>query len=390
MTDNSQSDNSQSDNSQRLSGGSAPAGASSTTTVSTTTVTTKRTVEEYAVRRKRPWWLPLVALGTIPMAFWPRGDDDADIASPVETEVAVETTLAAVETVAPETAAPETVAAETTVASAPETTVAAAVADTTVVAAAAKPIPVVAKEAGNFTKLTAAIGAAGLTDTLMGEGKFTVFAPTDEAFAKLPDGVLDALLKPENKDLLAKVLTYHVVSGETFAKDITAGDVATVEGDSITLSVDPVKANDATIITADIPASNGVIHAIDTVLLPPGVDLASLVAAQATPESLTVYFANASAAIDAEAQAKIDAAVEQLKKLPAGTKVSIVGHASTRGNPERNGALSIARANNVKADLEKGLGADASKIEFSVDAKGDTQPDVDEAKSRKVTIEIQP
>ena len=244
--------------------------------------------------------------------------------------------------------------------------------------------------AGSFTTLAAAVTAAGLVPTLKGTGPFTVFAPTDEAFAKLPDGVLDALWKPENKDVLAKILTYHVVSGVTLAKNITAGDVATVEGDSITLSVDPVKANDATIITADIPASNGVIHAIDTVLLPPGVDLASLVAAPATPESLTVYFANASDAIDAEAQAKIDGAVEQFKKLPAGTKVSIVGHASTRGNPERNRALSIARANNVKADLEKGLGADASKIEFSVDAKGDTQPDVDEAKSRKVTIEIQP
>jgi uncharacterized surface protein with fasciclin (FAS1) repeats len=383
-------DNSQSDKSQRVSGGSASAGASSTTTVASTTVTTKRTVEEYTVRRKRPWWLPLVALGTIPMAFWPRGDGDADIAAPPVTEVAVETTLASVETVAPETVAPETVAAETTVAPAPETTVAAAVADTTVVAAAGKPIPVVATEAGNFTKLTAAIGAAGLTDTLMGDGKFTVFAPTDEAFAKLPAGVLDALLKPENKDVLAKVLTYHLVSGETFAKDITAGDVETVEGDSITLSVDPVKANDATIITPDIPASNGVIHAIDTVLLPPGVDLASLVAAPATPESLTVYFANASSAIDGEAQAKIDGAVAKLKQLPAGTKVAIVGHASTRGNPERNRELSISRANNVKADLEKGLGADASKIEFTVDAKGDTEPDVDEAKSRKVTIEIQP
>ncbi len=383
------------DNSQTSRGGSASAGASSTTKVTTTTVTKKTTIEEYVVRRKRPWWIPLVALGTIPMAFWPRGDANVE-AAPLDTEVAVETTLAPVETVAPETtvaAVPveTTIAVETTLA--PETTVAAVAAVDTTVAVAAQPIPVVAAAAGNFTKLTAAIEAAGLKDTLMGEGKFTVFAPTDEAFAKLPEGVLDALLKPENKDILAKVLTYHVVSGETFAKDITAGDVATVQGDTVTLSIDPVKANDANVITPDIPASNGVIHAIDTVLLPPGLDLASLVAAPAapaTPESLTVYFANASAQIDAEAQAKIDGAVEQLKKLPAGTKVIIVGHASTRGNAQRNRELSIARANNVKADLEQGLGADASKIEFSVDAKGDTEPDVDEAKSRKVTIEIQP
>ena len=385
------------DNPTASSGASASAGSSSsTTTLVTTTVTKKETIEEYVVRRKRPWWLPLVALGTIPMAFWPRGEADLGAATPIDTEVAIETTLAGVDTVAPETVAAETVPTETTPVEttpvetvAPEPTVAAVVADTTV-AVAAKPIPVVAAEAGNFAKLTAAIEAAGLTDTLMGEGKLTVFAPTDEAFAKLPAGVLDALLKPENKDTLAQVLTYHVVSGETFAKDITAGTVPTVEGDTITLSIDPVKVNDATVITPDIPASNGVIHAIDTVLVPPGLDLGSLVAAPATPEGLTVYFANASAAIDAEAQAKIDGAVAQLKSLPAGTKVNIVGHASTRGNPAANRALSIARANNVKDDLVKGLGADASKIEFSVEAKGDTEPDVDEAKSRKVTIEIQP
>jgi uncharacterized surface protein with fasciclin (FAS1) repeats len=136
----------------------------------------------------------------------------------------------------------------------------------------------VASGAGNFSTLVAAVTAAGLVETLSGEGPFTVFAPTDEAFAALPAGVLDALLLPENKETLVKILTYHVVSGKVMAADVTAGDVATVEGSNIMLSTTSgVKVNDATVVTADIPASNGVIHAIDAVILPPGVDVAALI-----------------------------------------------------------------------------------------------------------------
>jgi uncharacterized surface protein with fasciclin (FAS1) repeats len=118
-----------------------------------------------------------------------------------------------------------------------------------------------------------------LVDTLNGEGPFTVFAPTDEAFAALPAGVLDALLLPENKDVLTQILTYHVVPGEVLAADVTDGDVATVEGQSVTLSTaDGVTVNGANVIQADVVTSNGVIHAIDAVLLPPGVDPAALIA----------------------------------------------------------------------------------------------------------------
>ena len=107
---------------------------------------------------------------------------------------------------------------------------------------------------------------------------FPIAHPTDEAFAALPAGVLDALLLPENKETLVKILTYHVVSGKVMAADVTAGDVATVEGSNIMLSTTSgVKVNDATVVTADIPASNGVIHAIDAVILPPGVDVAALI-----------------------------------------------------------------------------------------------------------------
>jgi uncharacterized surface protein with fasciclin (FAS1) repeats len=135
----------------------------------------------------------------------------------------------------------------------------------------------VAVGAGNFTTLVAAVTAADLVETLSGEGPFTVFAPTDEAFAALPAGVLDALLLPENKETLVKILTYHVVSGKVMAADITDGDVATVEGSNVMLvTTSGVKVNDANVVSADVPASNGVIHAIDAVILPPGVDVAAL------------------------------------------------------------------------------------------------------------------
>jgi len=136
----------------------------------------------------------------------------------------------------------------------------------------------VAGGAGNFSTLVAALTAADLVETLSGEGPFTVFAPTDEAFAALPAGVLDGLLLPENKDLLIQILTYHVVSGMVMAADVTDGDVATVEGSTIKLgTMSGVTVNGANVISADVMASNGVIHAIDAVILPPGVDVAPLV-----------------------------------------------------------------------------------------------------------------
>ena len=132
---------------------------------------------------------------------------------------------------------------------------------------------------GSFNTLVAAVTAADLAETLSSEGPFTVFAPTDDAFAALPEGLVDALLLPENKDTLTKILTYHVVSGEVFAADISDGDVATVEGQTVELSTaDGVTVNGANVIIADVPASNGVIHAIDAVLLPPDVDAAALLA----------------------------------------------------------------------------------------------------------------
>ncbi len=125
--------------------------------------------------------------------------------------------------------------------------------------------------AGHFNTLVAALKAAGLEDTLKGPGPFTVFAPTDAAFSKLPPGTLDNLLKPENKEQLKKILTYHVVAGKVMAEDVVKLHSAkTVEGGEIAIknASDGVMVNNAFVTTADIAASNGVIHVVDKVLLP--------------------------------------------------------------------------------------------------------------------------
>ncbi|CAB4686122.1 MAG: fasciclin domain-containing protein [Actinobacteria bacterium] len=140
---------------------------------------------------------------------------------------------------------------------------------------------IVAVAAGNpdFSTLVAAVTAAGLVETLQGAGPFTVFAPNNAAFEALPAGLVDKLLLPENKDTLVKILTYHVVAGKVMAADVAAGDVPSVEGSNITVTVDAgtVTLNGSSkVIATDVAASNGVIHVIDAVILPPGLDVSAL------------------------------------------------------------------------------------------------------------------
>jgi uncharacterized surface protein with fasciclin (FAS1) repeats len=138
-------------------------------------------------------------------------------------------------------------------------------------AAQEKDIVDTAVAAGTFNTLAAALTQAGLVETLKGPGPFTVFAPTDAAFAALPAGTVEDLLKPENKDKLTAVLTYHVVPGKVMSTDLTEGmKAATVNGAEITITLDGgPKVNGVVISGADIAASNGVIHVIDSVLMPP-------------------------------------------------------------------------------------------------------------------------
>jgi uncharacterized surface protein with fasciclin (FAS1) repeats len=388
------------------------------------TNTTKTVVDEESKKKGFLWVIPAL-IGVAALAFGLSRCGGSKKAVVADTVVAGETTVVAGETtvaaVAPETTV-AAVTAETTVATkAADTTVAAKAADTTAAVAAPAAgtdnILATAAAAGKFNTLAAAVKTAGLEETLNGAGPFTVFAPTDDAFAKLPAGLVDTLLKPENKETLTKILTYHVVPGTVTAADLKAGAVKSVEGSDLTVVTEGgVMIDKAKVITADVAAKNGVIHIIDSVLVPADVDVAKLLAGAAAPaadttiaakaadttvaaaaapasapENLTVYFANASARINKEAQAKIDGAVTQLKDLPAGTTVFIVGHASKTGNSATNEKLSLARANNVKDALTAGLGeSKASNISFKVEFRGDSQPDEDAAKSRKVTIEIQP
>ena len=145
---------------------------------------------------------------------------------------------------------------------------------TTPAFAADKDIVDTAVGAGSFKTLVAAVKAAGLVDTLKSDGPFTVLAPTDEAFAKLPAGTVEELLKPENKDKLVAILTYHVIPTKAMAADVVklnGKNVKTVQGSTIQISVvnGAVMVNKAKVVKTDIPCTNGVIHVIDTVILPP-------------------------------------------------------------------------------------------------------------------------
>ena len=126
-----------------------------------------------------------------------------------------------------------------------------------------------AVEAGSFETLVTAVKAADLVDTLKGEGPFTVFAPTDDAFAALPEGTVSSLVEPENKDKLTAILLYHVAAGNVTSDQIKDGELKTVGGESVELSTaNGVQVNGANVVKADIEADNGVIHVIDQVLLP--------------------------------------------------------------------------------------------------------------------------
>jgi uncharacterized surface protein with fasciclin (FAS1) repeats len=182
------------------------------------------------------------------------------------------------------TTAAEEVETEVTDAMAEEETVTSeAMADeetmTSEVADAAGDIVETAINAGSFGTLVAAVEAADLVETLQGPGPFTVLAPTDDAFAALPDGLVDCLLLPENQEVLASILTYHVISGAVMSGDLADGDVPTEQGEDVTVDLtDGVMFNNATVVQADVTASNGVIHAIDAVIVPPSIDVEAFLA----------------------------------------------------------------------------------------------------------------
>jgi uncharacterized surface protein with fasciclin (FAS1) repeats len=194
--------------------------------------------------------------------------------------------------------------------------------------AAEKDIVDVAVSAGSFKTLVAAVKAAGLVETLKGKGPFTVFAPTDEAFSKVPKDMIDALLKPENKAKLTAILTYHVVPGKVMAADVVKMKSArTVNGQMVSINVkgDTVMVDNAKVIKTDIEASNGVIHVIDTVILPK--DIVDTAVAAGVFETL-VAAVKAAGLVDTlkgEGPFTVFAPIDDaFKKLPAGTVESLL------------------------------------------------------------------
>ena len=312
-------------------------------------------------RRRRLGWLwllPLLAVGGL--TWWLLSQDDDPDSSPGSTTTAI--------------GAGATTASVTTTTSAATTTAAPAGQPAT--------LAEIALSDPDFSTVAQLALAGGLTDVFTGAGPNTVFAPTNAAFAKLDPALLASL--QTDPELLARVIAYHVVPGRLTSAELTAGSYKTLEGSELTVSIDSggVKINDALVLREDLIAGNGVLHAIDTILIPPP----SAAPAPAAAGPWNVFFASGSAQIDAAGTATIAEAAAAIKLLPAGSTVLVVGNADTNGDPAANQALSLRRADAVKAALEAAVGSTGYNL--AVSAVGETQPAADPAQSRRVSITI--
>ena len=223
-----------------------------------------------------------------------------------------------------------------------------------------------AVSAGSFKTLVAAVKAAGLVETLKGKGPFTVFAPTDDAFAKLPAGTVDTLLKPENKEKLAAILTYHVVAGEVKAADVAKLKSAkTVQGQSLAIDLsNGVKVNGANVLKTDIECANGVIHVIDAVLLPNDQDVVDTAVSAGSFKTLVaaVKAAGLVETLKGKGPFTIFAPTDEaFAKLPAGTVESLL-------KPENKEKLAAILTYHVVAGSVKA--ADVVKLDSAVTQQG--------------------
>jgi uncharacterized surface protein with fasciclin (FAS1) repeats len=275
-----------------------------------------------------------------------------------------------------------TTAAPTTTTRPPATTTTTRPATTTT-APEANSVIDVATQAGDFTTLLALIEETGLTETLQGDGPFTVLAPTDDAFAAIDPAVLTEL--GENPDVLARILTFHVLPGAQPAANLTTGAYETVNGLPVDISVangTVTVAGNGVVTTPDVTADNGIIHVIDQVLVPPDVDLTRI------NEDFRVFFDTGSAAIRADQQQTIVNAATAISRLPANTTVEVIGHADTTGNAAANQALSEQRAAAVVAALEAQPILGRVSVTFTTAARGSNEPEADLSQSRRVSIEL--
>ena len=374
--------------------------------------------------RRRPLWLWLLGLLALvaALAFVLTkcgNDDDTGGNQPVP--------AGSTQTTAP-TQITEPAVASTTLAPSSSTTIAE---PTTTVAQQAVTVVEAAAAQEDLSTFTAAVSAAGLQDALAGDGPFSVFAPSDEAFAALPAGVLDALLKPENKEALTEVLQTHVVAQRLEGETLVSGSLPNGSGGSLTLKTDGTNATianasgSAAVVGQALASDNGVVYTIDRVLLPEGFELPGVdgleptatspatvttttvskvpptttttvasagnvknAAGDPVPDSLTIYFNTDSSSVRDGEQPKIDAAVALLRALPSGSQVRIVGFADSRGNAVDNRIVSQARADSVVTALRNGLGFDSVRIVFTTVLGDSTNPFIAPEVARRVTIEL--
>lgn len=301
------------------------------------------------------WLLPLLAIGALTWWLLSR-DDDSDSST----------------------------SASTTAIGAGATTTTAVATTTAVTTTAPPPLPatlaVIAASDPDLSTVAQLALAGGLTDVFIGPGPNTVFAPSNAAFAKADPAVLASL--QSDPALLAKVVAYHVVPGRLTSAELKAGNYKTMEGSELSVSIDSggVKINDALVLREDLIAGNGVLHVIDTILIPPPTPAPPVAAGP-----WNVFFASGSAQIDATGAETIAQAAAAIKTLPAGSTVQVVGNADTSGDAAANQALSTRRADAVKAALEQAVGSGYNLV---VSALGETQPAADPAQSRRVSITI--
>jgi len=336
--------------------------------------------QEPAAPSRRWWWAVLIALVVVAagaLVFKTVRNHDSNSDSTLTTEVLDTTPDSLLED-------PDTV----------DTSVDTSVVDTSPVTTEAVTVPaatdsllVTAQKTASLTTFLTAIKAAGLESDLTAPGPFTVFAPTDDAFKKLDPAVLKALL--DNKELLVRVLRHHIVDGAINAENLTEGNIAARDGTTILIATTTDITLDKTAhpVDTDIPAVNGVLHTIDTVLLPPDLDPGTIVPTTTLPAKLlyTVYFGSSTRSLDDAAKAEVESAAEAIKALPADSVVTVTGYTYNTGSAGRRRYIAKERANTVIRALKK---AGATNVTYKIDTVINLPRSVGKTEARRAEIAL--
>lgn len=324
---------------------------------------------------KRWWWAVLIALvvvaaGALVVKTVSNNDSGDESATTEVLDTTPDTVFEDPDTV-------DTSVVDTT----PETT------EVVTVPAATDSLLVTVEKSASLTTFLAAIKAAGIEADLTGTVPVTVFAPTDEAFKKLDPEVLTALLA--NKELLTRILRHHIVDGSINAENLTEGNIAAHDGTTILVATttDITLDKNARPVDTDIPAANGVLHTIDTVLLPPDLDPATIIPTTTLPAKLlyTVYFGTSTRNLDDTAKAEIESAAEAIKALPADSVVTVTGYTMKSGTAGHRKYLAKLRANTVIKALKK---AGATNVTYKIVTVIDLPRSGDKELARRAEIAL--